>query len=505
MNSITTKLTYRSFQNPLDQWLHDASSYWMLRSRVLAKELQQLSEADRRFLLASIERNGSLHEAVVKKDDILVKTLIEAGANINARDSEGKTPLEGAQTPELFCWLVENGATFAADSSGAMLGFVINKCKDRDNAWVDILSKIAAHTSPEQFCTLKEDHIQSLVKYCEKVPNLFGYLLTTLAKLIENRPNEVIRLARNTISKLDRPEYWTCFCWLIEQGLIKDPLIEQIVTDPDIVYSNAFCDRFHSLGQYWKPSPDFEAFRLLCGNLHKAILFKSLLKTTTLQKAGCVLSTFTYYLDLEELDLSLKQRMVEHIKNLQEKEKSTIWLALEKGWYSIDLSVVELGLDPRWKDPIHNRTFLFTKNANQLYYDKGSPQFEFDLHHVDAKGNNALEHHCLQLSETNGHCFESANSIQILSKMGLRLSDKFPHVELCRQVFPENEILQAFLASNLMKPRKSILKKSLEQIPSKQQEIFKHALRHHPDLKKIFDNYLPVDLAEQLSEQKAKN
>lgn len=489
MFGITNSIIPPANQTPLNVWFQDACDYNFLKKRVLAGELQQLPAQDRLFLLAFIVRNGMLHKAVHENDDALAKALVEAGADMNAQDTDGCSILTTTKTPELFSWLLQRGAQFVEPGPGSMLrhviGFIASYCtsNDQKNGWLSILPEILKSATLDQYCQLKEDHFKVLIDHAKKLPAIAEILIAVMRKLAAEKPNEALRIAIVMLGHNNRKEYWDGFLWLIKQGLIKDPLIEQILTDPEIVFWNSKNQEFlKSLNLIWKPSGDLALLTQQCGDLHSAVFYKSALGTTTLQQAALLFSHLKYLPDTENLDPQIKKRLVDHVQSLQQKEKNTIWLAVGEDPVSIHseemLQMKKIGLDPNWTDPKNNRNFLFTKRAWVLKYDGIYKLLDFNRHQIDAQGDNALEHHCR-------HLYRAGDCLNVLARMGLRLGDKFPNIEKCRQVFPHHPVLQAFLAASLLNPRKNLLYHLFRHIPDDQSKIFYQTVQQDPELQKI--------------------
>src|SRR5262249_53056904 len=157
----------------------------------------------------------------------------------------------------------------------------------------------------------------------------------------------------------------------------------------------------------------------------------------------------------------------------QERDKSTIWLAVAKPIFDSEtlLRMKELGFNPNWTDSVNSHTFLFSEEAWR------GKDVGFDINHKDVHGDNALEYHCRHLYKKR-----SCKAMEPLAEMGIKLSDKFPNIQKCRDIFPDNPYLQALLGTLLLYPNKSTMNAILYSIPmGDSSHAFKAAIRNDPD------------------------
>ncbi|MBA2727007.1 MAG: hypothetical protein H0U49_02400, partial [Parachlamydiaceae bacterium] len=181
---------------------------------------------------------------------------------------------------------------------------------------------------------------------------------------------------------------------LIKMGVVTDPFIEQIVTDSNILFWNTKnTEFFNALSQSWTPTGDLLTLTQLCGDLRLGVFIKGILNTTTLNETARLYSHLRDFSGMNGLHKLIKKRLLCHVLQMKAKCNSTIWIAMTKQVFGQDelLQMKELGFDPHWIDPENGQTFLFTKSAWMLKYDKGKNDIGFDLNHIDKHGDNALE------------------------------------------------------------------------------------------------------------------
>lgn len=298
-------------------------------------------------------------------------------------------------------------------------------------------------------------------------------LLPEAIKLCAEQPDAALSIIRELI-----PSHCEGLIWMIEKHMFHSDFIELIATDPQIFYWNGENEKlYQTLASYCKPSKEFETLLKYETNFCNAAFCSAMLKTKTIRDAARLFSNTGTY--VSKIPQEFKIQLINHIKTLQEIEKNTIWIAIDSTvWRKKNIEMmIHLGMDPLWIHPQTQYSFLFTKeiwHADTLNLET----LGFDLNHRDIRGNNALEHHCLKQNDS---------AILYLSQKGLKLSDRFPNVERCRKVFPDNFILQTFLGACLIKPRKSVLKELTKDIPKDLYQTFNDALKSHPDLHYIAD------------------
>lgn len=454
----------------------------------------QLPTEERAFLLAYIERQEWLHQAVERDDGDFVKVLVEAGADVNVLNTDGKSTLALATSPELLCWLHRKGVPFVDPSIASLLKFTIKKCNSdssKREEWLQVLLEIMPASALDDFCNLSSNQLEWLTGIGEMTPEMPGLLLTIASRMIEEKPAAVLLIAVKLLGTSNRKKEMMRFIDLIKSEVIKDPFIEQIVTHPDVLWCNAKnVDFFESLNECWRPSEKLAKLAEACGNLRLAILIQGLLDTTTLENAAKICINFRGFdsTTIAALDTSVKQLILDHIQSLQVREKSTIWHALEHRsvWLKDLCNLANLGFNFDWMDPIHQRTFLFTKEVKSFKYNDCPDEIKFNLQHTDAHGNNALEYYCLNTHKENAFwCMEA------LAKLGLKLSDQFTYADKCRAAFPANPYLQALLCACLLNPRKTFMDKVLHDLDYSKQ--FSHTIRSSPDLLKLLGKCIPSD------------
>ncbi len=476
----------------LNQWFQDALEYETLKKRTLAGELKSMPDQNRKFLLAFIEKQGWIHKAVENEDNNFVKALAEAGANLSALDEKGSSVLFKARTPDMFNWLREQGSQFVHANNVSLFQFVFSKwqsCWTREEevkaAWQNLLASIMPKADLKDFCDLDKEQLKELIQLAQKDQKIGELLLHVCTRIIEEKSNEVLPIAQKLLSSFHSQELKIGLIGLIKIGFLKDPFIEQIVTDSAILFWNTKNSAFFdALKQCWKPTGDLLALTEVCGDLRLGIYFKAILKTTTLQQAAELYSHLRDFPDMSDLDETIKKRLMEHILNLQAKENSTIWMAMSKqvlGKKEL-LQMKQIGFDPHWTDPVNGRTFLFTEEACYLSFYS---EVGFNLHQIDVHGDNALEYHCRHPYKEN-----STSAFEALAKLGIKLSDKFPNIEKCRNTFPDDPYLQAALGASLLHPRKHIMRQIFRSMSGNKNSVFRKKVCKDPELNQILGKYL---------------
>jgi hypothetical protein len=484
MNVIDGFMPAQSF-SVLDGYVQDACNYDSIKKLVLVGELKQLPQQDRLFLLAFMTRREILHEAVRQNDELFVKMLVEVGMDINARDTGGQSVFAYANKSELFEWLLQQGAQFEHPSHKSMLKYVISLITLPMNyeswEWVNILPDTMKLSTLDEFCALSYDEINLMLDLAKSRPAIAAILKQRALEITEQKPQGVLKIAETMLVDHGRKKLMKDFLYLINNGLIKDPYIEQIVTNAGILFWNIDDkDFFRGLIACWRPSGDLLALAELCNDFRLGIFCHAILRTAKLKDASRLYSQLEYFPKaMVSLDKEVKKRLVEHVEALQKKEGTTIWHAMAKqAFVSKDLlQMTDIGFDPNWTESTYNRNFLFTKKAWCIECDEYK-RMQFNLHHVDSNGDNALDHHCR-------HSFKAGDCILTLSKAGLKLSDHFPNIEECRKAFPKNSYLQAILAAGLLNPQKHILKDLFQGIPDKETSTFFAVITKDPGLRKI--------------------
>jgi hypothetical protein len=473
-------------QNPslLDEYFKDACNYGFIRKRVLDGELEQLPQQDRLFLLDFIAIREILHEAVRTNDELFVKALVKMGMDVNVKNTEGLPTFVYADESELFGWLLEHGAQCEAP----MLSYVLKqstrfmykgKSQDKDSeGWFNILPSVMKMAAIDQFCALSYEEIKLMLDLAQTRPAIEEILWQVASKILEQEPQEVLKIAE---TMLEHREEVSGFFYLIKIGVIKDPYVEQIVTNAKIlcqyIKTEAF---FKDLSACWQPSGDLLALDALCNDFRLAVFCHAMLRTETLMEASLLCSCLGYFPNnMAFLEEKIKKCLVEHVQALQKKERTTIWHRLIKHGFGSNelLQMKHIGFDPNWTERANNRNFLFTKRA---YYitDYECEEMQFNLDHVDSNGDNALDYHCR-------NPFLASRCISALSELGLTLSDHFPNIEKCRKVFPDNFYLQSILAAAHLNPQKNILWDLFKDISGEERVTFFSSVSNDPEFKEI--------------------
>jgi hypothetical protein len=492
----------------LNQWFHDALTYNILKKRMLAGELKFLHDQDRKFLLTFINKQEWPLQAAKNNDEEFIRALQEAGEDFTLLDKEGNSLLVHAKTPQMFCWLLEKGVPFIQANNGSLLEFVLEKSHNwwykegKRAAWQNVLISILPKVALDDFCSLKEDELRHLLRTAKENSQLRSLLWDISMRIIKENLNGALSIAKKLLSHYDRQELKMGFIQLIKMGILTDPLIQQIVTDVEFLFWNTKnIEFFNALSQCWKPTGQLLELTQLCGDLRLGVYLKSILNAATLKESASLYAHISYFSDIGQLHETIKKQLIQHILLMQAQDRSTIWLAISKQIIEIDalLKMKELGFDPNWTDPVNNQTFLFTESAWRIEcVDQNI--IGFNMHHIDAHGNNALEHHC-----RHPHKKRSYSAIESLTKLGINLSDKFPNIQKCRNVFPDNSYLQALLGTLLLHPGRRILHEILHYLAYKQSINFSHTICHNPELSSILGKYVNSSLSEKLDYKNWRN
>jgi len=440
----------------INQWFLDAMTYDGLKVRVIDGQLGLLSADERALILQFIVRKGWLHYAVKSEDKQFVTMLAKAGIDLNTSDENGSSPFAYALTPEMFIFMYEKGAQFH-DNDKTILQFLLDRCSGlwRQDNWRKLLGTIITELTLKNFCGLEAEQLICLMKLAKRNAAIKNALLPMLKGMAAENPNEALSIARKLFMRYDSHKYKMRSLWLIENKAVQDPLIEQIVADPEIASSSIGDDKFYAaLKKCWQPTGHLKELIDGCGNFTFGIYIRAILNSTTLNGAAQLLSNLTDFSDsgvqVHRLDKGVKEELREHISALEEKERNTIWLEMAECHCTIDalFHMKRLGFDPQMTDPVYGQTLLFTKLAGLLRSEADCRELELDLSHIDLKRNNALEHHCKNINTY------SLISIQTLVMLKVRLSDRFPDVVKCRSVFSDNDYFQTVLAACLCHPAK---------------------------------------------------
>lgn len=483
MNHVHSSSVVATARNIVNTWYSDACDYKRIRSRILRGELSSLTSEDRTLLIAFIVRNGILHKAVQKGDEDVVMTLVNEGCDLNALDENGIPVLAYAKTFPLIQYLLKKGAVFGPSYPHSFLGYVLDLITVDDlKDWSGLVSEIILTLSIDDIYQLNQNHLLKITFYLNHQTSLKDMMLTILKRTILERPEECVKLAQFLINyKLIRSYFEEGFYILIKEGIIDDAVIEQVITLPEIVYIYFFDEKpYNILLQLWTPTLNLQ---ILSENLRYAAFLRSLLNTNNLTWAALLLSRLEKCTNLEYISSETKKQISQHLETLQIKEGITIWQKLaELSSFSLQMlfALKFLGINPLCKDP-DNQNFLFTDKVFVLKNITNVKSLGFEIDIVNKRGHNALEHHCRFADKP-----QSASCIKTLCSLGLRLSDHFPNVELCRSVFPNNFTLQAFLGACLYDSRRTVCLELHRQLPLSITEEFDDALSKNPALHKVY-------------------
>lgn len=441
--------------DPLHQWFSDACDYEVLAKRISKGELGRLSKADQAFLVDFISKNGMVH-LIASKNPELLEELVHAGIDINCIDSDGNSLLSKINDQRIFSWLLEKGAKYGPKGSPISHAILEWPCSD---FLIDLLDK----SLPDDMNRLSSRIIRKLLMICKSTHLLADRFIKLICKLSEERPQETLQFVRSL-----NETYPDGLIWIMQHKMTSGAFIKLISIDPNLIYLNIKSKDFFQILCY---SPK----RLLGCSTIDSICCKAILNSKTLREAAFVLSCLKYF----SISKTISKDILDHIVLLQEHEKSTIWIALNelKLNDTVIEKMVEIGLDPKWVEPSSNHSFLFTRSVK--YIDKVDlATLGFDIELKNKFGKNALEHHC-QMLQTS--CIIS------LAKQRLKLSDQFPHVALCRKAYPENLMMQSFLATCLMNPRKTVLKNLFLKFSKEEPGLSIETLKSIEGLKYIAD------------------
>jgi len=434
----------------INQWFSLAMTYETLRERMLSGEFNRLSPQDKAFILAYVNKQGWIVQALKQQDNSFFMALIENGVTFSENDAAGGS-VWNLMTPEVFQWLFMKGALppheecvpqfLVRQSFHCVFGHSMEK-------WKQVLLTLIPIIPLEDYCIVERKYLADLINMGKNDANAQKVCREAAINFMLKRPQDVLAIARKLLSTYDHQEFREDFLELIKAGFVKDPLIEQIVTDPEILFWNTNNKIFfEALGRCWQPQGDLLSLSQTVRDLRFGIYINAVLNTESLDKAARLYSHLREFPDMDSVDEAVKKRLFDHIQDLQAKEKSTIWESIgnEQCYYKDLLQMRKLGFDPNWVN-VHRRTFLFTRQARQL---SGQMNIGFNPGHVDANGDNALEYHCRSSS------VESFYVIEALTSLGIKLSDGFPNVKECRMTFRHNPYLQAVLGFCLLHSNKS--------------------------------------------------
>jgi hypothetical protein len=445
----------------LNQLIYDVcNEKERFKERVLRGDLNLLSKENLKTLLILAEKNEILHHALsvintingIYDHEKYVILLLDYGFDINSLNSEGKHPLSFALTGEVFDWLIERGARFSSDpkkNAKGTLEYLISKYYPSKyySKWNDYLFKYIETLPSEVYLNLSEDSIKTLMNIASQnkevlMPKIGG----VICELIDKHFDKALPILLCMFKGSDQAQdFLDWFKKGIQKKSLKPAAIESLLKRPEFltcVLSNE--DFFHSLGIFWSPSKELLDIQIKLRDLRKAFFFQALIETENLQnvvKLSAFIST-NMNDDFAEFKEKYKDLLIEHIKILQNSEKRTVWQTFEKSNIAIESlnSLLKLGLDPSWEDPILHRniyfTTLLTDRNNILEFNK------FFLKKTDSNGYNALEYHCRSTL--------SMEHIRLLVNLGMRLSDHFPYAKKAKELFHDSNFLQVVLASVLL-------------------------------------------------------
>ncbi len=436
------------------KWFQLAEDYRIFRQSLLteAEGLASLHETDKELILEFVARQGWLYQAVRMCDKPFVEALLNAGADVNRADDEVHSLLSHATSPEMFQWLHARQARFKKDEIST-LQFLLEQAfnpsaKESVNAgWQKLIEQTIPVVALQEYYTLPSDHLVNLAKMAKYSENVRKLLLNVADRIVKENPDEALGMAKRLFTACGQDI--VLMIVLIKMGLLTDPLIGQIVTDPGIMYWNgkntAF---FEALEECWKPVGDLQILIEAAGNFRLGIFIQAILNTKEIKEAAQLYLTIGNYSNTDRWDETLTSRLLNHMIALQNQKKDTIWNVMEnyRECNSAEfLQMRELGFEFLWVHPVTRQTYFFTQLVRHLDEKRDAP-VECALNHIDLYGNNALEHHCKNFTEHSYSC------IKVLVRLGAKLSDRFPNIQKCRKSFPDNHYLQAFLGFILINP-----------------------------------------------------
>ncbi len=493
--------------NPyVDQWFAYASDYQELKLRLLKGEFKTLPDQDQRFLLAFINKKEWVFRAFTCGDILFFKALVEAGADLNALDADGKSILALVQTPDMFLWLYEKGAEFHS-SEISMLRFLLKKSVDvsegKQSDWKEVLLIVAVDIATEDFYAIDgndmdSNHWENFFILIQQDGNVQAALREVIARIIEEKTDGILLIARNFLAKPSGKLFREVLIKLIDAKCIPDFVVEQIATDVEILFWNLRESEW--LGNLFTRCPALagDMAASLRSNVDPLVCVysKVVLKTDTLSQTAKLFVHLRDLPDVEVWDRTTKKCLHDHVVKLQIKEKNTIWMAMatcydEEKFHLYGmmpdgvcssrelLQVKKLGFDPNLAHPVHRQTLLFTNAV--LYLDgEALRDIGFDIHHSDINNNNALEYNCRKLTRF------SLKIIDILVLSEAKLTDRFPNVEQCRSTFPGDNNLQALLSVVLLNPDQSTIRLIAEHMSDECRKTWRKAFCKDPVLKDIF-------------------
>jgi len=438
----------------INQWFEDAASYDALRKRMISGDFSSLTPQDQAFILSYINHRALLLDAFTRKDEPFIKALTEAGADITVVDDEGDS-IWNCMTPDLFLWFYEKNMVTSANGK-PLLQFLLESRFDRfswefDEQWEEILFIFISKASVDDYCAVSEKHLRNLVEIVKTKKEAQKVISDAFIKMIREQPDKVIVIARKLLANIDNQELMMDLIALIATGFLEYSLVEQILTDPQIMFWILRNSKFFTeLVKCWQSQGPLLNLIQTVGDFRFALYLSAILHTSNLNAAASLFSKIGDYRHMSHLEEEVRKSVVAHIVKLQENEKNTIWRAMgnEDCRYGDLLQMRELGFDPEWVDPVDRQTFLFTKNVSCIETQRKMETLGFKLHHIDIHGNNALEHLCKNFHES------FFPTVKLLTALELKVGDSFPNVQKCRELFPDNHYLQAVLGICLLYPLK---------------------------------------------------
>ncbi len=503
----------------VDQWFQYAMDYDTLKGRMLSGEFNTCLPQDRAFIMEFVNKKEWIFQAIKNEDFHFFQALVEAGADVNAVNEDGWSVLALACnfgcSPNLFLLLDGKGAKYQA-KEGSLLSFLLKrtcpdmyetqKRKEQANEWRRLLVMTMPQIPSEEFYAIPDvlakhlwAYVIEMVQNDDKVHQAFGEVV---CRLINENPKGVILIFRKFLKDCDNDyDFRVSLIELIAQKKVADHFIEQIVTDPEILFSNLTkSGYFENLEQCWTPSGDLLALSQTCKDFRIGIYVKAILNATTLSEAATLLLHLCHLPDVGGFDKAIIDRLRGHIVALERKERSTVWMAMAKcyedglsiiiGYLCDDhrsrnelLQLIKLGFDPNMPDLDHCRTFLFPRGVQFLNADN-IRSIGFNPDHVDAYGNNAIEHHCRNF-ERSMLCI-----IRTLVRAGGSLTDRFPNIQHCRRAFPKDNYLQAVLGIALLYPHRAPMKRIFETMSNEDATRFHEAICNDSILNAILGKFM---------------
>lgn len=472
---------WMSVNTSINLWTEGINSYDYLK-KAFTNAHACYSQIEKARLIEISARERVLQQAISLEDSDFVKALVNAGLNVNDVDQEGNSLLAKVNCPELFLWLLQSGAQLVKKRhSTPLLIHVLCFCNLADQQksakWRNILPDVVAKCPLEDFWKLSHSKTLFLITQCKNNERLVESFKNIAKELPQANIEKInFNVIFDLIGDEEDVDCLAAFTWLIKENYLKNPLLEQIITFPSFMYyAISIPHVLKILKSYWQPSPEVNFFIQLCGDFRLGLLCKSLLNTTSLHQAAQILVAYT--LSPEKIDSGTCKQIVSHVHQLQMQEKGSLWLEICKEHeITIDTIyvMVEMGFDPLWVDPIHHRTFLFSKRIGQLSFDEKIFRMGFDLHHADIDNCNALEHHCR--NEVSVGCI-----IKLLD-LGLTIRSHFPSIDKAKETFPDDPLLQAIYAAYLYNSQKNDFQTLYASIPKKKRDEVENALKNNPKI-----------------------